>query len=393
MLAGGVRDLATYLARGGGEALEVARRSDPDRLILTIEESKLRGRGGAGFPAGKKWRAVRGQSGDPVVVANADEGDPGAFSDKALVEDDPFRLLEGIAIAARAVGAHEAYIYLRCEYPAAHRILAAALAESGAAKWLGDLEIRLISGRGSFVCGEESALLNALEGRRPFVRPRPPFPFEQGYGGRPTLVHNVETLAASVWIVRHGAAAYRHLGFGESGGTKLVSLNSLFRQPGLVEVPFGIPLREIVEQIGGGLASGTLWGLMVGGPLAGLLPPSALDTPFTYEDLAAIGGAVGHGGVIAFDAETRLPDLVAEAFRFGATESCGLCVPCHGGTAELQDAFARIQAGELTLSRIRWSELIAALAQASVCGHGRGLAEFARSLERHYSRELRACLV
>jgi formate dehydrogenase iron-sulfur subunit len=190
----------------------------------------------------------------------------------------------------------------------------------------------------------------------------------------------------------NGASAYRDLGAGDSAGTKLISLNSLFRRPGLVEVPFGIPLRRIVEEIGGGLKRGRLLGVMIGGPLAGLLPPTALDTPFTYEALATIGGAVGHGGVIAFTDDTTIPELIAEVFRFGASESCGLCVPCHRGSAELVEAFHHLAQGRAVLGRERWDALVSALEQTSLCGHGSGLAEFARSIERHYPEELAACL-
>lgn len=392
ILAGGVRDLAIYRTRGGGRALDLARSMAPDELVQLITDSFLRGRGGAAFSAGRKWGAIRRESRDAVLVVNADEGDPGAFSDKAILEDDPFRLFEGLAIAAHAVGAKEALIYLRCEYPRARQVLEQALVQAADANWPANVSIQLINGHGSFVCGEETALLNALESRRPFARARPPFPFQSGYGGRPTLVQNVETLASVPWIVQNGAEAYRSLGFGESGGTKLISLNSLFRDPGLVEVSFGVRLREIVDEIGGGVAEGQLLGVMIGGPLAGLLPPTALDVRFTYEDLAKIGGAIGHGGVIAFDSDTQIPTLIAEVFRFGASESCGLCVPCHWGTTELNEAFTQIGHGRISLTRTRWKSLISALQQTSLCGHGRGLAEFARSIERYYAKELDECL-
>jgi formate dehydrogenase iron-sulfur subunit len=310
-------------------------------------------------------------------------------------------LIEGIGIAARAIGATEAVIYLRCEYPEAARVMTVALAAAEAAGWPGDLRIDLHTGQGSYVCGEETSLLNSLEGKRPFVRARPPYPFERGLHGRPTLVHNVETLCAVPWIVMEGADAYRALAVdgGNShpnapapAGTKLISLASLFRRPGLVEVPFGMPLRTIVEELGGGVRRGNLKGVMIGGPLAGLLPPAALDTPFSYEALAAIGGSVGHGGLIAFADDTPLAALVAEVFRFGARESCGLCVPCHGGTAELAAAFAALEEGRAAIGQDRWNALIAALEATSLCGHGAGLAAFARSLERHFADELAACL-
>jgi formate dehydrogenase iron-sulfur subunit len=388
VLRGGIRNLADYLAGDGGKALSLARAMPPDAVIDMIDQSGLRGRGGAGFSAGRKWRGVREAKGEPVLVVNADEGDPGAFSDKALLEDDPFCLLEAIGIAAHAIGAAEAIIYLRSEYPRARLILAQAIQEAADAGWPGRVSIELFSGQGSFVCGEESALLNSLEHRRPFVRSRPPYPYQAGYHQRPTLVHNVETLCATPWILRRGAHAYRRLGSGESAGTKLISLCSMFRQPGLIEIPFGVTLRAIVDEIGGGLRRGRLLGLMVGGPLAGLLPPQVLDTRFTYEDLTRAGGAVGHGGVIAFADDTHLIELIAELFAFGATESCGLCVPCHLGTNELHQTFSALVGRMETPDPVRWSDLITALEQTSLCGHGRGLAEFARSIDRYFIGKL-----
>jgi formate dehydrogenase iron-sulfur subunit len=400
IMDGGVYDLNVYLARGGGNGIAIARRMAPDALIDLVTRSGLRGRGGAGFPAGRKWAAVRRSWGNPVIVANADEGDAGAFSDKALLEDDPFRLIEAIAIAAHAVqsGAArpcDAVIYLRCEYPKAARILADALAQAEAVDWPGEVAIKLIVGAGGFVCGEETSLLNAIEQTRPFARARPPYPFQHGLHGRPTLVHNIETLCAVPWIIEHGANAYRNQGSdpsSESTGTKLISLNSMFRQPGLVEVPFGITVRRIVEEFGGGLRRGELMGVMIGGPLAGLLPPTLLDTPFTYEDFHAVGCSIGHGGVIAFADDTSIAELISEVFRFGAAESCGLCVPCHRGTEQLAGAFADVVNGRPSLGREQWDALLAALQQTSLCGHGSSLAEFARAIERHYAQELAACL-
>lgn len=405
-----VRSLKVYQQVGGERALQRAQQLSPEALIECIEASGLRGRGGAGFPTGRKWRAVRKSGHRPVVVVNADEGDPGAFSDRFLMEDDPHRLLDATAIAARAIGATESVIYVRCEYPTAFKMLEQALAESVVTGRLSSITIRLVSGEGSFVCGEETSLLNAIEGRRPFVRSRPPYPFQKGLWGRPTLVQNVETLCAAAWIVEHGAEAYRARGTEESAGTKLISLNSRFSRPGLVEIPFGIPLRTIVEEIGGGLANSELLGVMVGGPLAGLLPPEVLDTPFTYADLARVGGAVGHGGIIAFGRDIAIRELVAEVLRFGATESCGLCVPCHQGLAELHEAIpvviaserdrreqrmsldaSRIKDGCSPLTHPRWLELLDVLELTSLCGHGAGIAEFLRSIERYFGQEMAEC--
>jgi formate dehydrogenase iron-sulfur subunit len=389
VLAGGVRDLAAYRARGGGLALAKARRLAPAAVIEAVTTAGLRGRGGAGFPTGRKWALVAAEAAAPkYVVANADEGDPGAFSDRFLMEDDPFRLLEGLCIAAHAVGAAQGYIYLRKEYPAAATSLAAALAQARAAGWFAQgFDIELVVGHGSYVSGEETAMLNAIEGRRPEVRQRPPQITQDGLLGRPTLVNNVETLCAIPWIVDHGGAAYAGLGFSRSRGTKLLSLNSLFRCPGLYEVEFGMPLYKIVEDLGGGLRRGVLKALMVGGPLAGLLPPTRLDTRLGFEEMQAVGAAVGHGGVIAFADDTPLAAIVEQVFRFGAYESCGKCVPCHRGAPVIARQFASGAARDPA----RFRAIVQALAQTSLCGHGRGLAEFARSLERHFPEALAAC--
>ena len=393
---GGARTLAEYLAAGGGRALDAARVLDPATIVAMVRDSGLRGRGGAGFPTGEKWLLVAA-AGGPVkhIVANADEGDPGAFSDRFLIEDDPFRLIEAMVIAARATGASRGHIYLRREYPACARVLEAVLAEARLASWLGSatnkvaapgFDIELVVGHGSYVCGEETAMLNAIEGRLPQVRLRPPQITERGLHGQPTLVNNVETLCAVPWIVAHGAAAYAALGFSKSRGTKLLSLNSLFRRPGLYEVEFGITLREIVEELGGGLKRGRLQGLMIGGPLAGLVPPSRLDTRLGYEEMHAVHGAVGHGGVIAFADDTSLAAIAAEIFRFGADESCGKCVPCHRGTPQL----ARMYAGEAAREPVHHDALLRALADTSLCAHGRGLAEFGDSLKANYPDQLAA---
>lgn len=418
LAAGGVRDLQTYQYAGGGKALQLALATQASSLIESISTSGLRGRGGAGFPAARKWQAVASAvAAHKYLVVNADEGDPGAFSDRLLLEDDPFRLIEACLIAAIAVGAEQGVIYLRAEYPQTLQIMQAALAEARAQGWLGErvlgsahrFELQLVVGKGSYICGEETAMLNAIEGLRPEVRVRPPQPTEQGLWGAPTLVHNVETLCAVPWIITHGGAAYAALGYGRSRGTKLLSLNSLFRRPGLYEVELGVSLRRVVEDLGGGLRRGNLKGVMLGGPLAGLVPPALLDTPLDYEALQAIGCALGHGGVIAFADDTSIAEIIAQVFRFGASESCGKCTPCHLGSPELARLFqalvlggqalvsggqALVLGGQAAGERVdgaRWSALVEALAVTSLCGHGRGLAEFAHAIARHYPEELAQC--
>lgn len=392
IIAGGARDIEAYRHLGGGRALAAALAMAPQELLQLIDDSALRGRGGAGFPVGRKWAAVAAQPArEKYVVANADEGDAGAYSDRVLLEDDPFRLIEGMRIAGHAVGADGGYIYLRKEYPRAAEALESALAQARKVRWLGlGFDISLVIGQGSYVAGEETALLNSIEGRRPQARIRPPQVAARGLFGVPTLVNNVETLCAVPWIVEHGASAYAALGFSRTRGTKLLSLSSLFCRPGVYEVEPGIPLREVVEDLGGGLRRGQLRAVMVGGPLAGLLPPSQLEVRLGFEEMAAIGGALGHGGVIAFADDSSIAEIAAQVFRFGAYESCGRCVPCHRGSAEVAAMFERALQGERIDTRA-YRDRIDALASISACGHGSGLGEFARSLDRYFAGELVPC--
>jgi NADH:ubiquinone oxidoreductase subunit F (NADH-binding) len=397
LVSGPVATLDAYRLAGGYAALELARSAGPEAVVEAVEASQLRGRGGAAFPAGSKWRAVRDAATrtgvPPVVVVNADEGDPGAYIDRRLLEDDPHAVLEGAAVAALAVGATEAVVYVRAEYPAARAAVAAAAGEAAAAGALGELAVEVVGGHGSYVCGEETALVEALEGRRPRVRPRPPYPAERGLHGRPTLVHNVETLVAVPWIVVHGGPGYAALGRGTSRGTKALSLNSLFARPGLYEVELGVPVRHVVEDLGGGLADGALAGVLIGGPLAGVLPPSLLDTPLTVDDLRAVGADLGHGGVVAYDERTPVMALAHHVFEFGAAESCGTCTPCRAGAGEIEALLAPAVGGApVPGSRARFDRLVEAMAATSLCGHGTGLAAFARSLARHHPEEVARCL-
>ena len=398
----GARTLRAYTQAGGYLALEEILTRAPEYVIREVEISGLRGRGGAGFPTGEKWRAVATErSTEKFVVANADEGDPGAYIDRFIMEDDPHRLIEALAIAGYAVGAGRGYIYVRAEYPKAQISLSEAVEDARREGFLGEsilhsgfsFDLEVVAGRGSYICGEESALLNAIECKRPEARFRPPYPTEFGLFGKPTLINNVETLAAIPWILEHGGEAYHELGFTTSRGTKVVSLNSLFRRPGLYEVEFGMPLREIVYALGGGLKTGEIEGVIVGGPLAGIIPPAMFDTPFGFEELREIGGSVGHGGIIAFDQHTSIPELIHHVFEFGAFESCGKCVPCRLGTRRLAQAFATILAGQTlsTRERVEFDDLVQALASTSLCGLGTGLAEFAESVVRYYRKDLEAC--
>jgi NADH:ubiquinone oxidoreductase subunit F (NADH-binding) len=403
IVKGGARTIDSYESQGGLSALRQVLSHEPARTLAEIEKSELRGRGGAGFPTGAKWRVVAAaaNSGDKYVVANFDEGDPGAYIDRILVEEDPFSLIEGMVIAAFAVGARHGWIYARGEYPDAIAIVRQAICDARRAGLLGDrilgsnvaFDVDVIVGRGSYVCGEETALLNSIEARRPIARIRPPFVAERGLYGQPTVVNNVETLANIAWIIRHGAESFESLGVPGSRGTKAISLNSLFRNAGLYEVEFGVTLRDIVEVIGGGLTTGALKGVMIGGPLAGVVPPQLLDVRLGFDELRAIGASVGHGGVIAFDEHTSIPELVEHVFSFGAYESCGLCTPCRLGAPTIERIAAGIVRGRppSSATRAEWNDVVAALKLSSLCGLGSGLAEFAESVEKYYAEELWPC--
>jgi NADH:ubiquinone oxidoreductase subunit F (NADH-binding) len=399
---GGAQTLQAYRNLGGYCALERSLKRSGSDVLDAVEQSGLRGRGGAGFPTCRKWRAAAQQGANPkFIIANADEGDSGAYIDRFILEDDPHSVIEGMLLAAYAIGASRGWIYLRHEYPAAHLVLERAIAEARDAGLLGErilgrefsFELEVFVGHGSYVCGEETALMRSIEGVRPEAKARPPYSTEQGLFGQPTVTNNVETLANVPWIIEHGADAYASLGFSKSSGTKVVSLNSLFVRPGLYEVEFGVTVRHIVEELGGGLCSGSLKGVIIGGPLAGIIPPHLLDTRFGFEELGAIGASLGHGGVIAFDEQTSIVALVHHIFSFGAYESCGKCTPCRLGTRRIEQLFARIlNRGPATQHESsEWREIVNALKWTSLCGHGIGLGAFAESVLNHYREELSAC--
>ena len=402
ILHGGAYTVDEYERFGGFSGLKTALGRTPGEVVIEVERSGLRGRGGAGFPTAAKWRAAASQSADErFLVANLDEGDPGAFGDRIIAEEDPFCVLEGMMIAAHAIGARRGWVYVRKEYPRAIRSLRHAIAAARAEGLLrgpkcgsnASFDVELVEGRGGYVCGEETSLLNSIDGARPVVLPRPPYVAERGLHGMPTVVNNVETLASVPWILRHGATAYAKMGFAKSRGTKLLSLCSMFRQPGLYEVEFGVSLRHVVQDLGGGLRDGALKALLVGGPLAGLLPPSLLDCPLDFEEMQKLGACVGHGGVVALDEHMSIAALVQHVFAFAAFESCGRCVPCRLGARRIEHMFERIAAGAAATTEdyTEFTEVIDALRVASMCAFGGGLAEFAGSVLRHYSRELRAC--
>jgi formate dehydrogenase iron-sulfur subunit len=347
--------LDDYRAHGGLRGVRRALEMAPADIVKTVTDSGLRGRGGAAFPAGIKWKtALDAQSTQKYIVCNADEGDSGTFSDRMLIEGDPFVLIEGMVIAGLAVGATRGFVYLRCEYPDAQRALESALATAYANKLLGDsvlgsgrrfdLELRL--GAGAYICGEETSLLDSLEGKRGQVRAKPPLPAIKGLFGKPTVINNVITLASVPVILDRGADFYRDFGMGRSRGTLPLQLAGNIRHGGLVEKAFGLTLRELLYDYGGGSASGRpIRAVQVGGPLGAYLPESQFDTPIDYEAFAAIRGMLGHGGIVAFDDTVDMAEQARFAMEFCAIESCGKCTPCRIGSTRGVEVIDRIRAG------------------------------------------------
>lgn len=348
------RSESDYAAHGGWRGLRAALAMDGEGRVKTVAASGLRGRGGAGFPTGIKWDTVRLAPADQkYVVCNADEGDSGTFADRMTMEGDPFRLVEGMAIAGVSVGATYGYIYIRSEYPHAIEAMEQAILGARRAGWLGasvggsglafDMEVRV--GAGAYVCGEETSLLNSIEGKRGIVRAKPPLPALKGLFGKPTVVNNVLSLAAIPAIFAEGPEAYERLGLGRSRGTMPVQLAGNVRFGGLVEVPFGITLGELVNEIGGGTASGRpVRAVQVGGPLGAYFPPSLFDTPFDYEAFTAKDGLIGHGGITVFDDTVDMAHMARFAMEFCAAESCGKCTPCRVGAVRGQEVMDRVLA-------------------------------------------------
>ncbi|WP_119422167.1 NAD(P)H-dependent oxidoreductase subunit E [Desertibaculum subflavum] len=368
------RSLDDCRAAGGLAGLTRARTMAPADIVAEIEASGLRGRGGAGFPAGRKWRTVLETAGaQKYIVCNADEGDSGTFADRLLMEGDPFLLIEGMMIAGLATGARQGIVYLRSEYPDAARTFAAALDAARAGGLLGDgFDIELRLGAGAYICGEETSLLESLEGKRGTVRPKPPVPAIAGLWGKPTLVHNVLSLAAVPAILERGAGFYRDFGAGRSRGTMPVQLAGNVRYGGLYEVAFGITLRRLVMEIGGGTRSGRpVRAVQVGGPLGAYFPAAMLDLPFDYEALAEAGGLLGHGGIVVFDDTVDMAAQARFAFEFCAIESCGKCTPCRIGSTRGVEVIDRILAGierEKNLALVE--DLCTTLRDGSLCALG-----------------------
>ena len=337
--------LADYAAHGGWAGLDAARARAPQAVVDVVKASGLRGRGGAGFPTGIKWQTVLAAAADEkFIVCNADEGDSGTFADRMLMEGDPFCLIEGMAIAAHAVGASYGYIYIRSEYPFAIRVMEEAI--SRAAHRIAPFALEVREGAGAYVCGEETALLDSIEGKRGQVRAKPPLPAISGLFGKPTVINNVLSLAAVTFILAEGAGAYAAVGFGRSRGTMPVQIAGNVKNGGLYEIGFGITLGELVNNIGGGTESGRpVRAVQVGGPLGAYFPPSMFHLPFDYEAFAAAGGLIGHAGITVFDDTVDMAHMARFAMEFCAIESCGKCTPCRIGSTRGIETIDRIIAG------------------------------------------------
>ena len=396
-----------YIGTGGYEALGRAlTQQTPQQVIDAILASGLRGRGGAGFPTGRKWQMTHdavSPDGVKFVCCNADEGDPGAFMDRSVLEGDPHSVIEAMTIAGYAIGAHQGYIYVRAEYPIAVHRLQVAIGQAKEYGLLGenifdtgfsfDLELRL--GAGAFVCGEETALMTSIEGKRGEPHPRPPFPANKGLFERPTLLNNVETYANITWILNNGPDKFAAIGTKGSTGTKVFALGGKIANTGLVEIPMGTPLRTVIEDIGGGCPNGKKFkAAQTGGPSGGCIPASLIDTPIDYESLSAIGSMMGSGGLIVMDEDTCMVDIAKFFLEFIIDESCGKCSPCRIGTKRLYDLLTKITEGNGTLEDLTTiEELCEHIKQSALCGLGQTAPNPVLSTLHHFRDEYIAHVV
>lgn len=405
-------NLDDALNAGDYDALRTALTTmTPEQVIETVRASGLRGRGGAGFLTGLKWRLAREADGElKYMCCNADEGDPGAFMDRAVLEGDPHAVLEGMAIAAYAIGASEGYVYVRAEYPLAVKRLRKAICDAEARGLLGEnvmgndftYNVHIREGAGAFVCGEETALIASVEGQRGMPRPRPPFPTTSGLWERPTCINNVETLANIAWIISNGAEAYSSIGVGTSKGTKVFALTGHVRHTGLVEAPMGLTVAEMVDDIGGGSSTGRpIKAVQIGGPSGGCLPASLFSTRIEYDALATVGAVVGSGGLVAVDESTCMVEFARYFLAFTQEESCGKCVPCRVGTKRMLEIITRITEGHGVESDIEELERLGnVIRSTSLCALGgtapnpilTTLRYFREEYEEHvFEKKCRAC--
>jgi len=392
------RSLDDYRAHGGYKGLKRALSLGPDTILAEVTASGLRGRGGAGFPTGIKWKTVAQAMADrKYIVCNADEGDSGTFADRMIMEGDPFLVIEGMTIAAIAVGASKGYIYIRSEYPHAVEAMNAAISAARRAGYLGrrtgdatrsfDLEVRV--GAGAYVCGEETSLLESLEGRRGIVRAKPPLPAHHGLFGKPTVINNVLSFAAVPFVLTEGAKAYADFGMGRSRGTMPIQLAGNIRRGGLFETAFGVTLGELVDEIGGGTLSGRpVRAVQVGGPLGAYFPRALFDTPFDYEAFAARDGLIGHGGIVVFDDSVDMAKQARFAMEFCAIESCGKCTPCRIGSTRGVETIDKIVRGErVAENRAVVEDLCNTMKLGSLCALGGFTPYPVMSALKHFSED------
>ncbi len=393
--------LEDYRAHGGYRGLANALKMTGEQIVATVTDSGLRGRGGAAFPTGIKWKTVLGTAAEQkYVVCNADEGDSGTFADRMIMESDPFVLIEGMTIGGVAVGATKGFIYIRAEYPQAIRTMRAAIERASAAGFLGtgiqgskhtfDLEVR--EAAGAYICGEETSLLESLEGKRGMVRYRPPLPAIKGLFGKPTIINNVISLASVPIVLDKGADFYKNFGSGRSRGTLTIQLTGNVKRGGLIEIAFGLPLREILYDFGGGSATGRpIRAVQAGGPLGAYVHPSQFDTAVDYEKFAGVGAMIGHGGLVVFDDTVDMGEQARFAMEFCAIESCGKCTPCRIGAVRGVEVIDRIRSGEnATANLVLLRELCDTMISGSLCALG-GMAPFpVMSVLNHFPEDLRA---
>jgi len=374
--------IASYISAGGYKALEKTLKDmSPEAVIEEIKRSGIRGRGGAGFPTGIKWEMARkAPENEKYIICNADEGDPGAFMDRAVIEGNPHTVIEGMLIGGYAIGARKGYVYIRAEYPLAVERLKKAIDEAKSKNFLGknilqtgfDFDIKIKLGAGAFVCGEETALIASIEGKRGMPRAKPPFPVQKGLFGKPTVINNVETLANIPYIITRGAEWFASYGTEKSKGTKVFALTGKVKNTGLIEVPLGIPLREIIYDIGGGIEGGrALKAVQTGGPSGGCIPAELIDTPVDYESLAKVGSIMGSGGMIILDETDCMVNVAQYFLQFTQSESCGKCVPCRIGTKRLLEILKRITSGRGKPEDIEKLEKLSHdIKASSLCGLG-----------------------
>jgi NADH-quinone oxidoreductase subunit F len=390
-----------YLKIGGYQALEKALGMSPPEVVGEVKKANLLGRGGAGFPAGRKWEFAVGAEGSPkYLICNADEGEPGTFKDRILMEKNPHLLIEGMVIASHAVGAEIGYIYLRHEYPMAGECLERAITEAHQHGYLGDaiggtstnFHLEIFRGAGAYICGEETALIDSMEGRRGQPRLKPPFPVSEGLWGKPTIVNNVETLCNIPIILDMGGAAYGEIGSPASPGPKLYCLSGCVRRPGLYEAPMGTSLRELIFDHAGGMRNGhKLKGVIPGGLSTPILPADAIDCAMDFASLVEAGSALGSAGVIVMDDTVCMVSVARRAARFYEVESCGKCVPCREGTSWLEKVLTRIEAGDAGMDDLQLVEEVAdSVLGNTFCALGDGAAEVVAAIVKHFRGEFEA---